>query len=337
MILIIGATGFIGYYTTRAFLEKGYDVLGTGLMDSSNVMEELGASYVKLDISNKDNFEVLPTTGVEGVILLAGLLPANAKVDITKDENADDYIKINTLGTINTLEYCRKNNIKKIISTTSYADIFGHWQKGVAIDDDLPRKYSLIGDHAAYVISKNAATDMILYYNAQHGMQGSIFRFPPVYGVGPHNEIYKDGKYYKTGIGTFIEKAQNGENIEIWGDPTITRDIVYVKDVADAFVKAIESDKACGVYNITSNTELSLLDQVKTIIDLYGDKEKSQIVYRPDKKNNTPSFLFSIEKAKRDFGYNPKFLSYRDMMIDYMKEEKNGVSLVFKDRKKDEK
>ena len=57
------------------------------------------------------------------------------------------------------------------------------------------------------------------YYNEQHGMQCASFRLPPVYGVGPHSEIYVNGKYYKTGIQTFIENAEAGKDIEIWGDP----------------------------------------------------------------------------------------------------------------------
>ena len=160
----------------------------------------------------------LPTKGVEGVILLAALLPANSSVDLDKDENAADYFKINTIGTINILEYCRKNNIKKFISCSSYADVFNAWKKGYAIKETEPRNYNYKGDHAVYVFSKNAAEDMIHYYNEQHGLQGAMFRFPPVYGVGPHGSIYVNGKVYKSGIQTFIEKAEKGENIEIWGN-----------------------------------------------------------------------------------------------------------------------
>lgn len=336
MIIIIGGSGFIGTYTTEAFLQAGYEVLATGRETKYKpILENLGASYIELDISKKEDFQKLPKTGVEGVILLAGMLPANSKTDISKDENADEYINVNVIGTINVLEYCRNNNIKKMISTTSYADIFNSWKKGVALPDNEPRGYKFTGDHAVYVISKNAATDIILYYNAQHGLQGSIFRLPPVYGVGPHNEIYVNGKYYKTGIQTFIEKAEAGQPIEIWGDPYITRDIIYVKDVAQAFIKAINSSNSIGVYNMTSSTELSLIDQVKTIIDVFGGKNKSEIIFAPEKTNNTPSFLFDNSRCTKDFGWKPHFIDYKDMMIDYKKEMNSGrFSFMINDRRK---
>ena len=65
----------------------------------------------------------LHTDNVDGVILLGGLLPANADVNLDENENAADYFKVNTIGTINVLEYCRKNKIKRVISTCSYADV----------------------------------------------------------------------------------------------------------------------------------------------------------------------------------------------------------------------
>ena len=74
------------------------------------------------------------------------------------------------------------------------------------------REISCILETMRYMwISKNAANDVMEYYNEQHGMQCASFRLPPVYGVGPHSEIYVNGKYYKTGIQTFIENAEAGK------------------------------------------------------------------------------------------------------------------------------
>jgi len=325
MIVIIGATGFIGMYTVDKFLEEGFEVFATGRNPVMKAeLEKRGIPCVSLDISQKEDFEKLPTKNVDGVILLAGLLPANAPVDISVDENANEYIRVNVQGTINVLEYCRQNGIKKVISTSSYADVFNSWKKGVALTETEPRNFKCTGDHAVYVISKNAANDIMEYYNQQHGMQCASFRLPPVYGVGPHAEIYVNGKYYKTGIQTFIENAEAGRDIEIWGDPTISRDIIYVKDVARAFVLAIKSSNTSGLYNMTSGTELTLEDQVKTVIKVFGQGKGSRIIYRPDKPNNTPSFLFDMTKAREDFGFIPEYRSYEQIMIDYQKELNSG-------------
>ena len=326
MYIIIGASGFIGHYTTKYFIEQGAEVLATGRnLKTSKTLTDMGAKFVEFDMTKKEDFKKLPKKGVEGVSVLAGLLPANAKVDISKDENADEYFRVNVIGFINVLEYCRLNNIKKVITTSSYADVCNAWKKGYAIKETEPRNFKYTGDHAVYVFSKNAAGDVLEYYNEQHGMQGSIFRLPPVYGVGPHSSIYVNGKYYKTGIQTFIENAEQGKDIEIWGDPHLSRDIIYVKDVARAFYLAFQSDKAKGLYNMTSGVPLELEDQVKAVIDVFGKDKKSRIVYRPEKKNNTPSFLFDMSKAKKDFGFVPEYKNYHDIMVDYKKELENGM------------
>lgn len=322
MIIVIGGSGFIGLYTVEALLRAGKDVIVTGRSEASkNYFEAQGVQYINLNIENEADFGKLPNENVEGVIFLAGLLPANSNINIEIEENASDYIKINTLGTTHALEYCRKNNIKKFITTTSYADVSNSWGNETPISEKEPRGYKLSGDHAAYIISKNAASDMVEYYNNQHGMQGSIFRLPPVYGVGPHSEIYVNGKYYKSGIQTFIEKAQKGEDIEIWGNSKISRDIIYVKDVATAFIKILKSNTAKGLYNMTSGKSVTLEEQVETVIALFSlEDKKSKIIYRSDLKNHTPSFLFSMEKAKKDFDFIPVFTDFYDMMLDYKNE-----------------
>ncbi len=326
MIIVIGATGFIGIYTVEQLLADGKEVLATGRnTELKPFFEQKGASFQTLDITKVEDFDRLPKVGVEGIIILAGLLPANAPVDLTVDENAADYFRVNVIGTINVLEYCRRNGIRKVIGCCSYSDVAGAWKEGYAIKETEPRDFHFTGDHAVYVISKNASNDVMEYYNQQHGMQCAWFRFPPVYGVGPHGIIYVNGKPYQSGIYVFIEKAKNGEDIELWGNPHIKRDIIYVKDVAKAFSLALDSDKTYGLYNMTSGTELDLEDQVRTVIKVFGNPEKkSRIIYRPEKKNNTPSYLFDMTKAKEDFGFVPHYTSYEEMMLDYKKELESG-------------
>lgn len=83
--------------------------------------------------------------------------------------------------------------VNKVISTCSYSDVI--WSMGEGLSDYRGRakRFQVYGDHAVYVISKNAANDVMEYYNQQHGMQCSCFRFPPVYGVGPHGTIMVNG------------------------------------------------------------------------------------------------------------------------------------------------
>lgn len=327
MYIVIGASSFIGVHTVDEFIRQGCKVLVTGRNNKfRDHYEKLGVEYVNLDLTNKEDFNSLPTENVEGVILLSGLLPANAQVNLDKDENAAEYFEVNTIGTINVLEYCRKNGIHRVISTSSYADVRNAWGKKV-ITEEEPRDYIYTGDHAVYVFSKNAACDVMEYYNQQHGMKNACFRFPPVYGVGPHGSLFINGTYVKSGLQIFMEKAAAGEDITIFGNKDLSRDVVYVKDVAHAFYLAMKSEKTSGLYNMTSGRGVTLQEQAEVISEVFAQdpQKKSRILYKPEIKNNTPSYLFSMEKAKRDFGFVPQYADFRVMMTDFKKDMDNGL------------
>lgn len=320
MYIVIGASSFIGVYTVDELITRGCKVLATGRNELFRKhYDSLGVDYINLDITNKNDFDKLPQEDVEGVILLAALLPANSSVNIDQNENASDYFTVNTIGTINVLEYCRKNGIKRVISTCSYADVSNKWGTKELSEDEV-KDFSYVGDHAAYVISKNAANDMLEYYNQQHKMKNAWFRLPPVYGVGPHDSLYINGEYKKSGLKTFIDNAKCGKDICIFGNKELSRDIAYVKDVANAFYLALTSEKTCGMYNIVSCKNVTLQEQAEVIIELWSKDKKSIITYNPQISNNTSSYSFSINKAKNDFNYCPKYNTFRVMMSDYKKD-----------------
>ena len=326
MYVVLGATGFIGMYVVKEFVEAGLEVLATGRNTKlAPLLKRLGANTIHLDITKEEDFDALPIKGVEGVILLAGLLPANATADLVTTENADKYISSNCLGTIHTLEWCRQHDIKKIISACSYGDTSGYWNSALAITEDAPRNFSFTGDHAMYVISKNAANDIIEYYSQQHGLQGAVFRLGPVYGVGPHGTILVNGKPYMSGIQTFIERAKTGRKIELWGDPSICRDIIYVKDVARAYRLAMQSGNARGLYNMVRGMSVTLEQQANVVVEIFGNGVNPSISYRPDLPNNTPSYHYEMSKARRDFGFVPTWTDFATMMLDYKKEMESGL------------
>lgn len=322
MIIVTGATGLIGTYLVDQLIKDGVDVLATG-------RNKLGEAYykkqhvpfVQLDITKEKDFDDLPKEGIKAVVHLASLIPGNVR---EADYDPRNYINVIVIGTLNILEFCRRNNIKKIIYTSSHSDASNLWKFGKPIDESAQRNFKYTGDHAMYIISKVAGVDCIEHYSQEYGLQGIIFRLPPVYGYGPHIEFYLDGKPLKTGFQIFIENAIAGTPIEIWGDPKKGRDIIYVKDVVSATIAAIDSGTAKGLYNIASGKLLSLEEEVKAIIKTFSPKESpSTIIYRPDKANSLEPFLYNIDKAKRDLVWSPKY-SYEEMLVDYKKEMGSG-------------
>ncbi len=327
MILLIGASSFIGVHTARLLLREKIPFVVTGRNNRfREYYESQGIEYINFEMGEKESLNSLPVSEIDAVFILAGLLPANVDADLVEVENAEDYFTVNTLGTAHILEYSRSKNISRVISTTTYSDLFKYWEKDVPLNDDHPRGYKLSGDHAVYAISKNAASDLMLYYNEQHGMKNCVFRLPPVYGVGPHGSIKVDGSPQKSGIQHFIDNALQSREIVVYGNGELSRDIVSVKDVASAFLSCYKSEQAHGLYNISSGKSVTLAKQARIISKLFSPANKtSEVIVNPNIRNLNKSYLLSIEKAKRDFGYAPKFSDFEEMMIDYKNDLDNQL------------
>ena len=319
-VVVTGAFGFIGVYLIDALIKEGYHVVATGhRTQAAEYFKRLSVEYYHLDLCNVDDIKKLPQENVFAVINLAGLLPANVK-----DCSPADYIQINILGILNLLEYCKSKGIEKFLTTTSYADVQNSWSVLPPVADDVHRNFRYSGDHAMYVISKNAAVDCLLHYNKEYSLQGVAFRLPPVYGYGPHLSIFEDGRFRKSGFQIFLEKALSAEPIEIWGDRNILRDVVYVKDVVQAFLKALSSERALGVYNITSGKGITLEDQALAMIEVFSPIGRhSEIVYQPEIPNGLLPYVFSVDKAKNHFGYCPQY-SILEMLKDFKLEMESG-------------
>lgn len=148
--------------------------------------------------------------------------------------------------------------------------------------------------------------DTLEYYNQQHGMKNAWFSFPPAYGVGPRDSLYINGTLKRSGLKIFIGNASEGKDICVFGDKNLSRDVAHV------FYLAMQSEDTYGPYNLTSGKGVTLQQQAEIIAELRASSPEciSKIVYKPEVKNNTSSYLFSMEKAKKDFGYVPQYSDF---------------------------
>lgn len=314
-VMIIGAAGMIGVYLTDELLEKGIKVIAVcHKQKDTEAFARRGIESYTLDISNKCNFDVLPKSGIDSVVLLAGILPAGMKGYFP-----EIYFQINTIGALNVLEYCRINNIPQVLYSQSHSDVSGYWKEEI-IDAYAQPSINYNNDHTVYIISKIAAAELLENYHQMYGLSYALFRLPNIYSYHPNKYYYVDGKQKIVAYRMFIDKAIAGDDIEIWGNPQMKRDIVYVKDLTQMFFLAIEKKIKRGKYNISNGTEITLEQQVKDTIDIFSSIEKkSKIIYRPEMKINDIKYHYDISNAIKDLGYKPKYFHIE--MLKDMKDE----------------
>ena len=326
MIIVIGATGFIGTYLIDQLVKDGVDVLACGRSKAGEeYYKSKGVPFMRLDVTKEDDFNKLPKKNVNAVVHLACLIPA-----ASKEDNATAYLKTNTIGTVNALEYCRKYNIKKFVLTSSHFAVEGLWNdKQIPISEEMGLKFKYTGGHAKYIISRVAAEEYVRCYMEEYGMQCFVLRVSGVRGVGR----------YESGFELFINKAKKSETIEIWGDNSKVWDNIYVKDVVRGIILALKNDISKGFYNLSSGIPMHLKDEVESIVKVFSDKNNpSNIVLTPKKEGGIQkSYVYDITKIKNDLGFTPQY-SCLDMVKDIKKDmESRRFNFLIESRRKEKK
>ncbi len=314
-VMVIGASGMIGVYLTDELLEKGYNVIAVCHKENDTLAyKKRGLESYTIDISNKADFDNLPKCGIDVVVLLAGILPAGMRGYFP-----EKYFQVNTIGALNVLEYCRVTGVKQILYSQSHSDVSGHWQDDI-IDAYTAPSINYNNDHTVYIISKIAAAELLENYNQMYGLSYALFRLPNIYSYHPNKYYYVDGKQKIVAYRMFIDKAIAGDNIEVWGNPKMKRDVVYVKDLTQMFILAIEKEIKKGKYNVSNGVELTLEQQVKDTIEVFSSPgHKSNIIYRPEIQIKDIKYHYDISNAIKDLGYKPKYFHIE--MLKDMKEE----------------
>lgn len=335
-IVVFGATGTLGLYLIDYLvqnLDSNWQIVATGRKPEVQFFEATypdRAIYKQVEISDKETFKNLPNTDIYAVIHFAGALPA-----YMEGYDPYQYVNSNVLGTLNVLEYAREHNAGRIMYTQTISDYDGYFDEMVELQDDMPRRIPMTGDHSVYAITKCAAEDLCWNYQAEYGISCFAFRLPNIYCYMPESKtLYHDGVPAKSSYRLMIHRAQAGEPLEVWGDPAKGMDLIYVKDFCQMIFKALSAPKnTAGIYNVGTGKLTSLDSLVDGIIEVFSPVDKkSEKVYRPE-KHDCVNYYMNIDKAKNNLGYEPLFSTPEKVFSDYKEEMKrNRFAKFFEER-----
>ena len=305
-IIVFGATGNVGSYLTKFtneyFSKEEYEVIASGRRKNADVFKTMGVEYISVDLSKEEEFEKLPKEDVYAVILLAAAIPAY--MDGYKPQLYLDSI---IQGTYNVLEYCRKNNVEKILYSTTCFDVW-EYPKDMVIKPDMKKNFSYTGDHAVYVICKNTALEFIEHYRQEYGLKTFLFRFPTIYSYSPNQYIYPNGVKTLRPLYKLIRNAMEGKDLEVWGDPSYSKDMVHVYDVAQMFCKAIENKHLNkGFYNCGTGIPVNQIEQMEAIRKVFCPADKQSRIVVLEDKIAGGGILMDVQNAKDELGYEPKY------------------------------
>lgn len=258
-VLITGGAGFIGSHIADELIKNKYDVviadtLVTGKKENINPV----AKFYQTDIRDASLEKVFTDNNIEYVIHQA----AQASVGVSMNNPCYD-MSVNIQGSLNLLSLSKKYNIKKFI-VASTAAIYGH-PEYLPVDEKHP-----INPLSFYGLSKYTMEQYIKLF----GIDYIIFRYANVYG--PRQDALGEAGV----ISIYLDKMTKGLPVEIHGDGKQTRDFIYVSDIAEANLKAVETENKNITLNLSTDSQKSILE-LFTIIKNSVNYEKEPVYTAP--------------------------------------------------------
>lgn len=297
--LVIGGAGFIGSFVVKELLKEPvgevvvYDNFARGqkeylvdaLKDTRCKLFPIGGDIREIDILNK------AMEGMDYVVCLAAMWLLHCK-DFPRTA-----FDVNIAGTFNILEACVKNNIKKLIWSSS-ASVYGD-----AVELPMTESHPF-NNKNFYGATKIAGEAMATAFNDRYGLQVIGLRYMNVYG--PHQD---QTAAYTGVVPIMLNKIEANEAPVINGDGSQAYDFIYVEDVARCNVQALKSETSFGFYNVGTQVQTSIKELCDTILLLKNSP--LQVIYKPysadDARALVQNRIGSKEKAENELGFTYKY------------------------------
>jgi UDP-glucose 4-epimerase len=287
-IVVTGGAGFIGSHTVDALIDAGHKVavlddLSTGHKENINHK----ATFHKADLRDDVLQEIFTEEKPDAVYHLA------AQVKVVKSINDPVFdLEVNLGGTINLLEACRKNNVKKIIYSSTGGAVYGEPNP-----DDLPinEKY-ILNPLSFYGIHKHTVEHYLYLFKINYGLNYTILRYPNIYGPrqDPHGEAGV--------IAIFSIKLLEGGRPTIYGDGSKTRDYLFVEDVVRANLLVL--DKGDGeIFNLGWGFGIRDDEVFKDIRDAIGCRIEPNIANH--RTGEVVHICLDSSKIRSQLGWKP--------------------------------
>ena len=259
IVYITGCLGFIGSYVTRLCLQKGWQVRG---IDKGTYASNFSLLQ-EFKQFNNFAFEQIDINDIKFLYDCDYFINVGAETHIGNSiTNSDDFISSNINGVYNILNllknYRQENDHKPRLIHFSTDEVYGD------ITDGEHTEFDLLKPSNPYSATKAAADMLILAWARTYNIKYNILRLTNNYGIGQYVEklIPKSIKFLS--LNRKIPLHNNGSPVRNW---------LHAEDSAEATLKIIDKGKENEIYNICGGFELSNLEVVKSIINLYFNKE----------------------------------------------------------------
>ena len=292
-VLVTGCAGFIGFNLSKALIKENNNVYGVDSLNNAydkkfkdlrlqSLESENNFQFINNDLSNEDSLNELSNIDI--------VYHMGARAGVRQSfKDPLSYIKDNIIATTNVANFCKNNDISKLIlaSTSSIYGNSGEKEMVEDVDEKInpPSIYAstkLSGETLARTILSSYDTNLI------------ITRFFTVYGPYGRPDM---------SILRFIHWIMENKEVIIFGDGEQRRSFTFIDDVIDLLIE-VQNCNSNETFNV-GNNKTSSLNEVVEIIENYSNK-KAQVVNEPRAFRDPDVVLPSLSRSKNILNWEPK-------------------------------
>jgi UDP-glucose 4-epimerase len=287
-VAVTGGAGFIGSHVTAALAAAGHRVLVVDDLSTGSAANLAGivgdVDLLEADAAGPELAPAMRAAGVQAVCHLAAAIDVRASVE----DPVDDALR-NVVGTVAVLQSACQAGVGKVVFASSGGSIYGSATPPPVAES------AIIAPESPYAASKAAAELWLQTFHRLHGLRWTALALANVYG--PRQDPAGEAGV----ISVFAAAMLAGRPTTIYGDGSQTRDFVYVKDVAAAFLAAAELPADGVRLNIGTGVETSVRELHSELAALCG---------APDEPRTEPARLGELDRSALDASLARKLLGW---------------------------
>ena len=291
-VLVTGGAGFIGCNLVRRLLKQGarvrvFDNFSTGKRTNLKDLDISVSSTLEVFEGDLRDFALIleATKDIEIVFHQAALPSVIRSVKAPNTTN-----DVNITGTLNLLEACKVNKVRRVIYASS-SSIYGG-------SEELPKHENMVPEPMSpYAVSKIAGEHYMRVFRHLYSIETVILRYFNVYG--PYQDPTSE---YSGVISKFITAFIKNRPITVYGDGEQSRDFIYVDDVVTANILAAEAQVSGEIFNVAGGNRYSLNQMIEILKTIFGKKEY-EVIYTDTRLGDVKHSQADVDKLKKATGF----------------------------------
>jgi UDP-glucose 4-epimerase len=290
-VAVTGGAGFIGGHVTAALAAAGHRVLVVDDLSTGSAANLDGVAgdidLLQADVADPVLASALRAAEVQVVCHLAAAIDVRASVA----DPVQDALR-NVVGTVAVLQSASQADVGKVVFASSGGSIYGSATPPPVAES------AVIAPESPYAASKAAAELWLQTFHRLHGLRWTALALANVYG--PHQDPAGEAGV----ISLFSARMLAGLPTTIYGDGSQTRDFVYVKDVAAAFLLACELPVEGLRLNIGTGVETSVGQLHTELAGLCGAPDEPRM--EPARPGELHRSALDAARARQLLGWKPQ-------------------------------